>query len=91
VVYWDQQLHKTKNPKQREKCKQAWQRAVHAWQADAFSATLPESELAWAEWMTKKVSSQFLGGRRAQWFPVADVSQWSWPDSKTSPSINGDP
>ena len=45
VVYWHQQLHKTKNPKQRGKCKQAWQHAVHVWQADAFSATLPESEL----------------------------------------------
>lgn len=78
MVYWHQQLHKTKNPKQREKCKQAWQYAVHAWQADAFSATLPESELErWLAW--------------AEWFPVADVSQWSWFDGKTSPSINGDP
>jgi len=69
VVYWHQQLHKTKNPKQREKCKQAWQRAVHAWQADTFSATLPESELerwlAWAEWMARKFhrSSSAVEGR----------------------------
>ena len=45
VVYWHQQLHKTKNSKQREKYQQVWQRAVHALQADAFSATLPESEM----------------------------------------------
>lgn len=69
IVYWHQQLHKTKNPKQREKCKQAWQRAVHTWQADAFSATLPESELerwlAWAEWMVRKFhrSSSAVEGR----------------------------
>lgn len=69
VVYWHQQLHKTKNPQQREKHKQAWQRAVHALQADAFSATLPESELqrwlAWAEWMAGKFhrSSSAVEGR----------------------------
>jgi hypothetical protein len=69
VVYWHQQLHKTKNPKQREKCKQAWQRAVQAWQADTFSTTLPESELerwlAWAEWMASKFhrSSSAVEGR----------------------------
>jgi hypothetical protein len=69
VVYWHQQLHKTKNPKQREKHQQAWQRAVHALQADAFSATLSESELqrwlAWAEWMARKFhrSSSAVEGR----------------------------
>jgi hypothetical protein len=69
VVYWHQQLHKTKSPKQQEKYQQAWQRAVHALQADAFSATLPESELqrwlAWAEWMARKFhrSSAAVEGR----------------------------
>ena len=69
VVYWHQQLHKAKNPKQREKYQQAWQRAVHALQADTFSATLSESELqrwlAWAEWMARKFhrSSSAVEGR----------------------------
>ena len=69
VIYWHQQWQKTKNPKQREKYKQAWQRAVHALQADAFSATLSESELerwlAWAECMTRKFhrSSSAVEGR----------------------------
>lgn len=69
VIYWHQQWQKTKNPKQREKYKQAWQRAVHALQADAFSATLSESELerwlAWAGWMTRKFhrSSSAVEGR----------------------------
>jgi Family of unknown function (DUF6399) len=69
VVYWHQQLHKTKNPQHREKYRQAWQRAVHALQADAFSATLPENEmqrwLAWAEWMARKFhrSSSAVEGR----------------------------
>lgn len=69
VIYWHQQWQKTKNPKQREKYKQAWQRAVHALQADTFSATLSESELerwlAWAEWMTRKFhrSSSAVEGR----------------------------
>jgi len=69
VVYWHQQLQKTKNPKQREKYKQAWQRAVHDLQTDSFSTTLPESEmqrwLAWAEWMVQKFhrSSSAVEGR----------------------------
>lgn len=69
VVYWHQQLHRTKKPKQREKHQQAWQRAVHALQAGAFSAALSESErqrwLAWAEWMARKFhrSSSAVEGR----------------------------
>jgi hypothetical protein len=69
VVYWHRQLHKSKNPKQREKYKQAWQRAAHALQADAFSGAMPESELQrwleWAEWMAGKFhrSSSAVEGR----------------------------
>ena len=69
MVYWHQQLHKAKNPKQREKYQQVWQRAVHALQADTFSATLSESELqrwlAWAEWIARKFhrSSSAVEGR----------------------------
>jgi len=69
VVYWHRQLHKTKNPKQRKKYEQAWQHAVHVFQANAFSETLPESDLqrwlAWAEWMAGKFhrSSSAVEGR----------------------------
>jgi hypothetical protein len=55
TVYWHQQLHKTQNPRQREKYLQAWQRAAQHLQTDPFTATLPENELQrwleWAEWI----------------------------------------
>ena len=69
TVYWHQQLHKTQNPNQREKYYQAWQQAAQALQADAFTATLPESELQrwleWAEWMARNFhrSSSAVEGR----------------------------
>ena len=69
TVYWHQQLHKTQNPRQREKYRQAWQQAAQALQADAFTATLPESELQrwleWAEWMARNFhrSSSAVEGR----------------------------
>jgi hypothetical protein len=69
TVYWHQQRHKTQNPRQREKYRQAWQQAVQNLQADAFTATLPESELQrwleWAEWMAKQFhrSSSAVEGR----------------------------
>lgn len=69
VIYWHQQLHNSKNPTQREKYKQAWQRAAHALQADAFSGAMPENELQrwleWAEWMAGKFhrSSSAVEGR----------------------------
>ncbi len=69
TVYWHQQLHKTQNPKQREKYRQAWQQAARQLQADAFTATLPESELQrwleWAEWMARNFhrSSSAVEGR----------------------------
>jgi len=69
TVYWHQQLHKTQNPKQREKYRQAWQQAARNLQADTFTATLPVSEqqrwLEWAEWMARNFhrSSSAVEGR----------------------------
>ncbi len=69
TVYWHQQLHKTQNPRQREKYRQAWQQAAQRLQADTFTATLPESELQrwleWAEWMARNFhrSSSAVEGR----------------------------
>ena len=69
TVYWHQQWLKTKNPRQREKYCQAWQRAAQTLQADAFTATLPESTLQrwleWAEWMARNFhrSSSAVEGR----------------------------
>ena len=69
TVYWHQQLHKTQNPKQREKYRQAWQQAAQHLQADVFTATLPENELQrwleWAEWMARQFhrSSSAVEGR----------------------------
>lgn len=69
TVYWHQQRHKTQNPRQREKYRQAWQQAVQNLQADAFTATLPENELQrwleWAEWMARNFhrSSSAVEGR----------------------------
>ena len=69
TVYWHQQLHKTQNPRQREKYRQAWQQAAQNLQADPFTATLPENELQrwleWAEWMARQFhrSSSAVEGR----------------------------
>ncbi len=69
TVYWHQQLHKTQNPRQREKYHQAWQQAAQNLQTDAFTAILPESELQrwleWAEWMARNFhrSSSAVEGR----------------------------
>lgn len=69
TIYWHQQLYKTQNPRQREKYRQAWQQSAHKLQADAFTATLPESELQrwleWAEWMARQFhrSSSAVEGR----------------------------
>jgi hypothetical protein len=69
TVYWHQQLHKTQNPRQREKYRQAWQQAAQDLQTDVFTATLPESELQrrleWAEWMARNFhrSSSAVEGR----------------------------
>lgn len=69
TVYWHQQLHKTKNPRQREKYHQAWQQAAQQLQADVFTATLPDSELQrwleWGEWMSRNFhrSSSAVEGR----------------------------
>lgn len=69
TVYWHQQLHKTQNPRQREKYRQAWQQAAQRLQTDAFTATLPESELQrwleWADWMARNFhrSSSAVEGR----------------------------
>lgn len=69
TVYWHQQLHKTQNPRQREKYRQAWQQAAQNLQADVFTVSLPESELQrwleWAEWMAGNFhrSSSAVEGR----------------------------
>ena len=69
TVYWHQQLHKTQNPKQREKYRQAWQQAAQHLQANAFTVTLSECELQrwleWAEWMARNFhrSSSAVEGR----------------------------
>ena len=69
TVYWHQQLHKTQNPKQREKYHLAWQRAAQTLNTDAFTASLPENELQrwleWAEWMGRQFhrSSSAVEGR----------------------------
>lgn len=69
TVYWHQQTLKTQNPRQRAKYPHAWQGAVQRLQADAFTASLPESELQrwleWAEWMARHFhrSSSAVEGR----------------------------
>lgn len=69
VVYWHQQWQKTKNPRQREKYRLAWERASATLQADKLTATLSDSDmqrwLEWAQWMAGKFyrSSSAVEGR----------------------------
>jgi hypothetical protein len=72
TVHWHQRSQRTENKRQREACRQAWQRAVHALQTNEFAQHLPESELQrwveWAEWMAGKFhrSSSAVEGRNGR-------------------------
>lgn len=69
LVYWHHQLHKTQNPKARDKYRKAWQQAVQAFNAHPLTGTLPDSEiqrwLTWAESMARQFhrSSSAVEGR----------------------------
>jgi len=72
VVYWHHQLHKTKNPDQRKRYREAWQRAVKDFNADPFRLGLTECDqqrwLEWAEWMVRQYhrSSSAVEGRNGR-------------------------
>lgn len=72
VVYWHHQLHKTKNPCQRKRYREAWQRAVKDFNADPFRLGLAECDqqrwLEWAEWMVRQYhrSSSAVEGRNGR-------------------------
>lgn len=72
VVYWHYHRHKTKNPVQRQRYQEAWQRAAKGFDADPFHLGLPESELQhwveWAEWMVRQFhrSSSAVEGRNGR-------------------------
>ena len=69
LVYWHHQLHKTQNPKARDRYRKAWQQAVQAFNAHPVTRTLAESEiqrwLTWAESMVRQFhrSSSAVEGR----------------------------
>ena len=72
VVYWHYHRYKTKNPVQRKRYQEAWQRAVKDFETDSFYLSLPESELQhwveWAEWMVRQFhrSSSAVEGRNGR-------------------------
>jgi len=72
VVYWHHQLHKTKNPSQRKRYREAWQRAVKDFNADPFRLSLAKHDqqrwLEWAEWMVRQYhrSSSAVEGRNGR-------------------------
>ena len=69
VVYWHHQLRKTQNPVHRKRYRQAWQKAVQAFEADPFHSGLSDSDLQrwieWGEWMVLQFhrSSSAVEGR----------------------------
>jgi len=69
VVYWHHQMHKTQNPVHRKRYRQAWQKAVQAFDADPFHSGLSDSDLKrwleWGEWMVRQFhrSSSAVEGR----------------------------
>ena len=69
VVYWHHKVEQTKNPKVREKYRQAWERATDQFKEHPVSATLSESEmqhwLTWADSMVRQFhrSSSAVEGR----------------------------
>jgi len=69
VIYWHYQLHRTQNPKTREKYKIAWERASQTLREHSSSATFlsegQEQWLEWADWMVRQFhrSSSAVEGR----------------------------
>lgn len=69
VIYWHHQQEKTQNQTHRQRNREAWQRAVQAWEEDPFWSGLTGSErerwLTWAEWMVRQFhrSSSAVEGR----------------------------
>ena len=69
VLYWHHQMDKTQNQVHRKRYRQAWQKAVQAWEADPFHVGLSDSELqrwlTWGEWMVRQFhrSSSAVEGR----------------------------
>jgi hypothetical protein len=72
VLYWHHQMHKTQNHAHRSDYRQAWQRAVHRFEADPFRLGLSTSELEhwvqWGEWMVRQFhrSSSAVEGRNGR-------------------------
>lgn len=58
VVYWQQQLHKTKSPELRQTYQTAFTHAQNLYKQDSLTSTLTSAELQhwwnWAEWMVSK-------------------------------------
>jgi len=69
VIYWHYQLHRTQNPKTREKYKKSWERASQKLREHASSAIFlsegQEQWIEWADWMVRQFhrSSSAVGGR----------------------------
>ena len=69
VIYWHQQMERTKNPSMKASYKKAWQEALAVWEAHRLSQTLSIDEIerwqVWAAWMVGKFqrSSSAVEGR----------------------------
>lgn len=69
VLYWHHQQDKTHNTAHRQRYREAWERAVQAWEADPFWSGLSSSEqqrwLEWGDWMVRQFhrSSSAVEGR----------------------------
>ncbi len=69
VIYWHQQMERTKHPALKASYKKAWQQALAVWHAHRLSQTLHSDEIefwqAWAAWMVSKFqrSSSMVEGR----------------------------
>ncbi|MEA1969638.1 MAG: DUF6399 domain-containing protein [Thermodesulfobacteriota bacterium] len=69
VIYWHQQMERTKNPSMKASYKKAWQEALAVWEAHQLSQTLGIDEIErwqdWAAWMVGKFqrSSSAVEGR----------------------------
>ena len=77
VLYGYHQMQKTPNSRHRQRDREAWQRALQAFEADPFREGLTESDfqrwLEWGEWMVRQFhrrSSAVEGrnGRLSQWY-----------------------
>jgi hypothetical protein len=58
VLYWHKQMERTQNPILKTAYKQAWERALAVWKANAVTLNLSSTEIerwrAWGEWMAGK-------------------------------------